>query len=100
MVLGYASGGMVAVTVLTAMFTQPGSPQRLLVMALAAGVAVALMPDWRQGLLLALIGYLLYVGFLVNQEGELTWHGRHPWVEVGIFALTVSSGLLGRRLGR
>jgi hypothetical protein len=96
--LGVGSAAMVAATILTAILTDPGTPQRLLVMAVAAGLAVAMIPDWRYGLLLALIGYLLYVGFLVNSYGELNWHGRHISWEVAIFAFAAWIGLLSRWL--
>jgi hypothetical protein len=94
--LGIGGAAMAAITLLTAVFTDAGMPERPLVMAVAAGLAVALLPDWRHGLLLALIGYLLYVGFLVNSYGELSWHGRHTAWEITGFAFAGWIGLLSR----
>jgi hypothetical protein len=87
---------MVAVTMLTAAFTDQATPQRMLVMAIGVALAVALPTDWRHGLLLAVTGYLLYVGFLVNRFGELTWHGRDIRWELAGFALAALIGRLGR----
>lgn len=67
---------MVAVIFGAAIFTDHGSLARLLVVALAISFGAALIRDRRYSAALGVIGYLLYVGFLVNQYAELSWHGR------------------------
>lgn len=71
--LGIGCGVMIVITVLAAALTEPGSPVRLLAVVLPVAVGAALIPSWRHSALFGVIAYLLYIGFLVNQYGELAW---------------------------
>lgn len=84
---------MIVMVVGAAVFTDQGSVVRLLVMAGAVGVGAALIADWRYSAALGGIGYLLYVGFLVNRYGELSWSGRDTWCELAIFTFAFVLGL-------
>jgi MFS family permease len=94
--LGIGSAAMIVVAFMAAAFTDPGSVQRLLVMALAMAAGAALIPDWRYSAGLGLIGYLLYVGFLVNEYGELTWDGHGSLWDLGVFTVGFVLGLAQR----
>jgi two-component system sensor histidine kinase KdpD len=68
----------------------------MLVMAIAAGTAMAILPDlapWP-----ASRGHRLPAvrRFVVNREGELSWHGRNVWAELAIFGLSVWIGAAPR----
>jgi hypothetical protein len=96
--LGVGTAAMIAVAFGAAAFTDHGTVQRLLVMALAVGLGAALISDWRYSAGLGVIGYLLYVGFLANSYGELAWQGDSALWDVGIFALAYFFGAGQRRL--
>lgn len=83
---------LVVVTFGMAMLTDHGTQSRLLVMEVSVGLMAALVPDWRYASALGLIGYLLYLGFLVNQYGELGWHGMPSLFEAIIVGLAYSLG--------
>jgi hypothetical protein len=94
--LGIGTAAMIVVAFAAAAFTNHGTVQRLLVMALAVGVGAGLIRDWRYSAGLGLIGYLLYVGFLVNGYGELTWDGQRTARDVVVFSLAYALGLAQR----
>jgi hypothetical protein len=94
--LGIGTGAMIVAAVVAAAFTDPATVQRLLVMALAVGLGAALIRDWRYSVALAAIGYLLYLGFLVNNYGELTWHGSSSLWDLTIFIMAYLLGLAQR----
>jgi len=98
--LGVGTAAMVVVAFGAAAFTDHGSVQRLLVMVLAVGLGAALISDWRHSAALGVIGYLMFVGFLVNSYGELSWHGSSALWDVGLFSFGYLLGLGQRRLRR
>lgn len=91
--LGIGTAGMIFVVCAVAMFTDHGSVVRLLAVAVAVGFGAALIPDWRYAAALGVIGYLLYLGFLVNQFGELSWSGRNSLADLGVFTFAFLLGL-------
>lgn len=91
--LGVGAAAMVVVAFGAAALTDHGSVQRVLVMALAVGLGAALMSDWRYSAALGVTGYLLFVGFLVNSYGELSWQGSSALWNVGVFSFGYLLGL-------
>ncbi|HZM79732.1 MAG TPA: hypothetical protein VFC19_28715 [Candidatus Limnocylindrales bacterium] len=94
--LSIGTAAVVAVAFGAAAFTDHGSVERLLVMALAAGIGAALIPDWRYGATLGVITYLLYLGFLVNSYGELSWNYDRSLWDLIIFTMGFLLGLAQR----
>jgi hypothetical protein len=95
----FAGIGFVAMTVaamITAVATEPGSSARLLMMATAVALFAAVAPRAAASATTALVGFLMYLGFLVNEEGELAWHGGQTWRQLAVFGLALLVGL-GRR---
>lgn len=93
--LGLGAVAMVAATaVAAAMF--PDVPARLAVVALGVAAYAAAAEDLRAVLSTAAVGYLLFVGFLVNRHGELAWTGTTSVRDVAVFALAVGVGLVWR----
>lgn len=90
--LALGAVAMVGVTLLAGVCTT--SPVgRLLLVTAAAGVFAAKVADTRASLLTALIGFLLFDGFLVNRYGELTWDGTATAWNLMVFAVAVGLGL-------
>ncbi|GIG61786.1 hypothetical protein Lfu02_61580 [Longispora fulva] len=60
-------------------------------------LAVAAFAAWtRDGLALAfvaVIGFAIFNGFLVNQPGELSWHGLTDMLRLGVLVLASTTGL-------
>lgn len=56
----------------------------------------ALCGRWTATLTVAGIGFLVFNGFLVNQLGELTWHG---WADAARIAVLGAATIFGRLLG-
>lgn len=89
--LAFGAVAMVAAVAVAAPF--PGIPARLAVVSLAVGVFTALVDDARAGAPIAVLGYLLFNGFLVNRFGDLTWSGTTSGWQVAAFAAAVGLGL-------
>ena len=69
-----ASAAMVgATTAAAALFPAPDTAARLVVVAVAVAGCAAALARARDALFVAGLGYLLFNGFLVNTQGELTW---------------------------
>jgi hypothetical protein len=96
--LGIGTAAVIVVAFGVAAFTDAGSVQRVLVMALALFTGAALVPDWRYSLALGVIAYLLYDGFLVNRYGELSWRGEQSLWDILIFMVGYALGLGQRRI--
>jgi hypothetical protein len=84
---------MIVVAFATAAFTDHGTVQRMLAMAVAVGVGAALIGGWRYSAGLGLIGYLLYVGFLVNRYGELSWDSGTAVGDAVVFLFAYALGV-------
>ncbi|MCW6004415.1 hypothetical protein K1W54_07435 [Micromonospora sp. CPCC 205371] len=89
--LAAASAALItATTVAAALFPAADTSARLVVMAIAVGGCAALTRA-RTALSTAGLGYLLFTGFLVNTQGELTWDGTtSSW---RLATITTATGL-------
>jgi MFS family permease len=93
--------GIGSVVVIVAAFVASAFPQSEVVfryailtfaiLAYTAGTVV-----WTAPLVTAGIGFLVFDGFLVNQLGELSWHGSSDGVRLAVLAAAV---IFGRLLG-
>src|SRR5262245_33216568 len=94
--LGIGSAALVAAWFVAAARGPSVSWQMVLLMAFAVAVGAALISDLRFATAFAVMGYLLFVGFLVNQYGELRWDGRASLGPLAVFGFAFWLGL-GRR---
>ena len=98
---GLAGGCAVVVVaaLAAAAFMPPGHVgARLLVMAVTVGVLAAVLTDWRASAGVAVVAALIFVGFLVHRDGDLTG-GTSAWpytIMIGLAALA-GRGLRWRR---
>lgn len=91
-----AGGALAAVgaTVLAALVVPTSATfGRLAVVALAAGVFAAVVPSAAASLATGALGFLLFIGFLVNDYGELTWDGERTQAYLLFMTLAVALGL-------
>lgn len=92
---GLAGGctAVVAAALITAAAVAPDhAGLRVAVMAITVGVLSAILTDWRSSAGVAVVAALIYVGFLVHRDGDLTG-------DVSAWAYTIAIGaaaLLGR----
>lgn len=97
---GLAIGALVMVVAAlidSAAFSSGHPTARLVVIALAAALFSAVVADWRSGLPVAVVGYLVFNGFLANRYGELGWHGPTGMRDA---AVIVSAATVGWIAGR
>jgi hypothetical protein len=90
--LAGGSAALVGATLAAAaLFPASHQQGRLLLVAVAVGVCAAVLADARTCLAVAGLGYLLFVGFLANSHGELSWDGADSvW---HLFVLAMAAGL-------
>jgi hypothetical protein len=70
---------------------------RLIVVAAAVGLFAALTVDWRAAVFIAGLAWLVVDGFLVDQYGQLSWHGPADLVRLVVLVATAGLGVvLGR----
>ncbi|GAA1369742.1 hypothetical protein [Catellatospora chokoriensis] len=92
--INLALGAVVVAAATAVIAAGVGDPDaRLVLAALAVGGYAALVADTRAALVTALIGFLLFDGFLVNQYGELTWSGVTTLWNLAVFGLALGLGL-------
>ncbi|BCB75874.1 hypothetical protein GCM10022251_80610 [Phytohabitans flavus] len=94
--IGVATGAAVtmAATIGAAvLFPRGDTSGRLLVVAVAVGAYAALSTSTRATLATALVGYLIFNGFLVNRFGELSWDGGASVGHVTVLAVATALGL-------
>lgn len=92
--LAVGAAAMVAATAAAALlFPAAGESARLVVVCLAVGGYAALVADTRASLATAALGFLLFDGFLVNRDGELSWDGRTTSWHLVAFVLATGLGL-------
>jgi hypothetical protein len=96
--LALGTVAMVAAVAVAAPF--PGIPARVVIVSLALGVFTAFVDDPRAAAPVAVLGYLLFDGFLVNRFGDLTWSGTTSVWPVAAFLAAVGLGLGWRWLRR
>ena len=92
---GLAAGSLtviVAALIDSAAFAPDQKTDRLALMAAAVAVFCAIA-GWRSGLPVALLGYLLFDGFLANRYGELTWDHQAGPRALGVIAFAAAVGL-------
>ena len=73
-------------------------PVRLAIVAAILALFAAVLTDVRASLATALLGYLLFNGFLVHRFGELSWAGTAWQLHLTVFAAAVGLGLASRRI--
>jgi hypothetical protein len=91
-----ATAMVVATALAAALFPDAQTVARLAVMAAAIGGCAALLTRALPAVAVAAIGFLLHVGFLVNERGELTWDGLAALWELLMIAVATGAGLLCR----
>jgi hypothetical protein len=94
---GLAGGALtmiVAALLDSAIFPPEDKTARLMIMAGAIAAACVVLADWRSGLPVAVVGYLLFNGFLVNRYGELSWHGSAGLRGTTVIMSAAYAGLL------
>ncbi|RKR88144.1 hypothetical protein BDK92_2451 [Micromonospora pisi] len=88
---------VVAATCLAAALFPVSAPlARLLVIVLAVVGFALVVSDLRASLVVGLLGFLCFSGFLLDRYGELHWHGARS---AGYLLLLVVAVLLGTALG-
>ena len=99
---GLAGGcaAAVAAALATAAFVAPGQVgARSLAMAVTAGVLAAVVRDWRACLGVTAITALIFVGFLVHRDGDLTGD-TSAWPYTILIGLAAILGRTQRRMRR
>lgn len=91
-----AAAGVSLATLLAGAVSPVASPWRLGLLVGALAVAGWLTRDVAALLLVGVVAFSLFDGFLENRLGELSWHGG----DLGRLAVLVASGVLGALLGR
>lgn len=99
---GISVGGgaalVVAATCLAAALFPASAPlARFLVILVAVGGFAVAVPDLRVSLVVGLLGFLCFSGFLLDRYGELHWHGVRSG---GYLLLLGATTVLGAVLGR
>ncbi len=77
----------------SAAFPPHDTGDRLTVMAAVVAV-FCVVGGWRSGLPVAVVGYLLFDGFLANRYGELTWDHQTGPHAIGVIAVAAALGLV------
>lgn len=91
-----ATGAVAVVAALSVAATMPASAGAVRLTPLAAVVFTAglLTVDAIAVAALAVLAYLLFIGFLVNQFGVLSWHGSPDAYRLLAIAVPAGAGLL------
>jgi hypothetical protein len=94
--LAVAAAAVVATALLTAAATAPSeSVARLAAMAVCVAAVGTLGGDLVAGLATAGIAWTVYIGFLVNRLGVLTWHGPVDALRLSVLCGAAVAGWLG-----
>ena len=97
--VGIGAAVMVAATATAAALFPPADVSaRLVVVAVAVGAHAVIVADPRANLVTAVLGFLLFDGFLANRYGELTWNGTTSGWHVAVFVLAAGAGIGWRRI--
>jgi len=89
--------GIITVALLAASTVPAVDPQwRCAVVAAALGLFAASTVDWVAVSAVVLPTWMVMNGFLVNQLGDLSWHG---WADLDRFLALVAAGCLGLAVG-
>jgi hypothetical protein len=97
--INLAVGALVTVgaTMVAAAAFSPGEVSaRLLVVAVAVGGYAVMAADVGAAFATALLGFLLYTGFLANQYGTLTWDGASSVRHLLVLALPAGLAIPSR----
>lgn len=91
--------GIGSVAVVVAAFLASALPQndavlRYGVLAATVFVFAAVTGRWAAATRVAIIGYLVFDGFLINQMGELSWNGRGDVARILTLSVAVIFGRL------
>ncbi|MEV6963734.1 hypothetical protein AB0M47_01365 [Hamadaea sp. NPDC051192] len=91
--------GLGALVVIVAAFVASAIPPadamlRYAVLVLAVFGFAAATAVWTAPIVTAVIGFLVFDGFLVNQLGQLTWHGSSDGIRLVALAAAVIFGRL------
>ncbi|MFI6761502.1 hypothetical protein ACIBF5_20430 [Micromonospora sp. NPDC050417] len=96
--IGGGAALVVAATCLAAALFPASAPlARLLVVMVAVAGFALVVPGLRASLVVGLLGFLCFSGFLLDRYGELHWHGVRS---AGYLLLLVVAVLLGAAAGR
>jgi len=89
---------VVAAALVAAAVVAPGHfAPRVLIMAIAVGVVTAVLADWRACAGVAVVAALIFVGFLVHRDGDLTGSAG-AWPYTLVIGLAALLGRSARRL--
>lgn len=92
--IGVGVGALVMVAAVTAAAAlTPDDTARLLLVAAAVGGHAALSDDTSASVATAVLGYLLFRGFLIARYGELTWDPANSLWHLLVFAFALGLGL-------
>jgi hypothetical protein len=87
---------VVIVALATAALVAPGDlAGRAVAMAVAGGVLAAVLVDWRASAGVAVVAALIFVGFLVHRDGELTGSAT-GWPYTAVIGIALVLGRGGR----
>ncbi|WBB65253.1 hypothetical protein [Micromonospora sp. WMMD812] len=75
-----------------ALFPPVDLPGRLLVVAIAVGGFAAVVPDLRAVAAVTVLGALTFIGFLVNQFGELVDTSTSAWAYTAVIGFAAALG--------
>jgi hypothetical protein len=95
--LGFALAAGFAVSVIGCLLASLAAPPhqtttRLVVLALVMAGSAAAIRNLRGAVLTAGMTWSLYLGFLVDQTGELHWHGIADLVRLGVLIAVALAG--------
>ena len=90
--IGLGAAGVVAAVTVSALL--PSGWWRLVPVAAVLLLIGALTVDLVAAAAVAVLGYLLVMGFLVNQYGVLSWHGMSDVYRVMVFSTSAGAGLI------
>ncbi|NUR74187.1 MAG: hypothetical protein HOU81_25540 [Hamadaea sp.] len=104
--VGFGSLVVIVAGFVASAFPQAEAVLRYGVLVLAVLAFAAVTAVWTASLVTAVIGFLVFDGFLVNQLGQLSWHGSTDAMRLMALGSAVIAGRLagdlfpGRASGR
>jgi hypothetical protein len=90
--LGIGSAAVIVAGLIASAIPAADAAARYGVLALAVLLFTTMADVWAAAIGVAVIGFLIFDGFLVNQLGELSWHGRADTNRVVALTLAVVLG--------
>jgi hypothetical protein len=98
--VGAGAVGVVAAALVAAAVPGSGSGVRVGLVAAVVAVLAAVTADPAATVVTVVVAFLIVNGFLVDQLGELSWHGRPDAARLAALAVAAGAGLGVGRLRR